>query len=109
MSSHDRLVLRSRALHRAVATKIRTHPRLIRKVEENLERWIGMERESGSVSLGLLEWRELLRTRPLEDILDLISQETEEADRLRHATPFSGILTEEERAEICRQYAASST
>ena len=109
MSTHDRLVLRSRALHRAVAAKIRARPRLMRKVEENLERWIRVERESGSVSVGLLEWKELLQTRPLGEILDLISQESEEADRMRHATPFCGVLTEEERAEICRQYAVPST
>src|SRR5881397_2316291 len=103
MSTHNQLVLRSRTFHRAVAKKLRANPSLMDKVVDNLERWIGAERESGSVSHGLLEWKMLLETRPFEEILRLILEETEEADRLRHATPFCGVLTEEERAEICRQ------
>jgi len=44
--------------------------------------------------------------RTVEEILELICAESEQADRLRHATPFCGILTQEERDAIYRRYAA---
>ncbi len=106
INPHQRLVLRSRALHRAISEKLRTRPQLLKMVRANLERWIAREAESGPPSPGLLEWRQILETRKFNEILDLLRDEGEEADRLRHATPFTGILTEPERKAIYRQYAS---
>lgn len=103
---HDRLVARSRALHRAVAEKIRSRPELMAVARQNLDRWIAQEEQHGQVSRGLLDWKRIFETHTTEQILNLLCEQSEEADRLRHATPFAGILTEEEREAIYRHYAA---
>src|ERR1041384_6664446 len=97
---HDLLVIRSRALHRAVAEKIRAHPALLAVAQQNVERWIAEEQKHGSVSRGLLEWQRILSTLSVDQILELLCAENEASDRLRHATPFCGILTEPEREAI---------
>jgi hypothetical protein len=102
---HIRLVERSRALHQAVAEKIRANPQLVQIARENLRRWLAEERLHGQPSKGLLEWEQILQDRSFDQILKLICDPGEEADRLRHATPFSGILTEAERENIYRHYA----
>ncbi|MBI4586540.1 MAG: hypothetical protein HY717_21225 [Planctomycetes bacterium] len=106
---HDLIVARSRALHRAVAKKIRSNPDLMMIVCDNLNRWLDQDRSMGVVSRGLLEWKEILESHKVEEILDLICEESETADRLRHATPFCGVLTEDERNSIFREYASSPT
>ena len=105
---HIRLVERSRALHQAVAEKIRANPQLIQIARDNLQRWLTEERTHGQASEGLLEWERILQDFSFDQILKLICDPGEEADRLRHATPFAGILTEAERENIYEQYAAIS-
>ena len=73
---------------------------------ENVEGWIAEEQKHGGVAQGLLEWQHILSTLSVEEILELLCEETEEADRLRHATPFCGIFTEPEREAIYQHYAA---
>lgn len=106
LKGHDLIVARSRALHRAVADKLRANPDLLHVVRANLERWIAEERRQGVVSSALLEWKARLEKESIEGILRLISTPSEDADRLRHATPFCGILTQEERDTIYKRYAS---
>ena len=93
-------------MHRAVAEKIQAHPDLMAVARQNLERWLAEEHQRGRVSPGLLEWKQILDTRPYREILNLLCEESDRADRLRHATPFCGVLTEQERAAIYERYAA---
>jgi hypothetical protein len=66
----------------------------------NPERW---ERQSASAS-ALQEWKEILRSEPLEQVLSLLEEDSERPDRLRQSSPFAGILSPEERMEIMRAY-----
>jgi hypothetical protein len=109
MNPHDLLTLRSRALHRAVAEKIRARPELVQAARDNLDRWIGQQQQQGPVSKGLLRWKQILDSQPVEEVLRLLCDESPESDRLRHATPFAGILTEAERAAILGDYATTPT
>lgn len=106
LRNHDLLVVRSRALHRAVADKIRADPELMVVAQENLVRWISEEQEYERVTPGMLEWKQIFDTHTVEEILDLLCEASEQADRLRHATPFCGILAEQEHAAIYQHYAA---
>lgn len=99
-SDHHRLDARSRALHAAVAARIRHDPSLIAIALANLERW---ERQSGP-DPALREWSEILHSQPLEQVLALLEEDSERADRLRQSSPFTGILSPEERMEILRAY-----
>src|SRR4051812_229075 len=82
---------RSRALHARIAEKLRTQPSLVSVAVDNLDRW---ERLRGPDS-ATDEWRALLDA-PLPDLLRLLTEESENADRLRQSSPFAGILSEEE-------------
>ena len=91
---------RSRALHAKIAEKLRAQPSLVSVAHDNLDRW---ERLRGREP-ALDEWRALLRTTPLPDLLRLLTEESENADRLRQSSPFAGVLTEQERTAVFQHY-----
>ena len=90
---------RSRALHTKIAEKLRAQPSLLSVAVENLDRWERLRGRDGAVG----EWRSLLDA-PLPDLLRLLTEESENAARLRQSSPFAGILTEEERSAVFRHY-----
>jgi hypothetical protein len=54
----------------------------------------------------LIEWQEILENWPLEKVLGLLTSFDEEARRLRQSSPFCGILSQEERLAIFKEYEA---
>jgi len=91
---------RSRALHGRIVEKLREQPSLVSVAVENLDLW---ERLRGG-DPALDEWRTLLDATPLPELLRLLTDESENADRLRQSSPFAGILTEQERTAVFRHY-----
>jgi hypothetical protein len=91
---------RSRALHAKIAEKLRRQPSLVAVAGDNLDRW---ERLRGR-DPALDEWRNLLKATPFPDLLRLLAEESENADRLRQSSPFAGILTEPERTAVFQHY-----
>lgn len=85
---HDR---RSLEAHRLIAEKLREDPGLLEKAKANLAR-----AKMVSESDALLEWEVVLRA-PLDMICAFLGSESETATRMRQSTPFTGILSEEER------------
>jgi hypothetical protein len=101
---HDRIDRRSLELHRLVAEKIRQQPGMMDFVREKLNRSLSESRLSESCKDALREWQTLLACRSTEEVLDIITEDSEEGQRLRHSTPFSGILSQPERMEVFRRY-----
>jgi hypothetical protein len=82
-------------LHRAVAEKLRKNPdTVLRIARNNLKKWL-QNNDSA-----LLEWRNILETKTPEEIIKIISQDTDEGQRLRSSSPFAGVLSETERERI---------
>lgn len=100
--THEWIDQRSLALERVVAAMIRTKPELLDRARNTLARWIA-QREP-EVPFALLEWREILNKSSLEEILDFITQDNEEARRLRQSSPFCGILPHDVRLAILKEY-----
>ena len=92
---------RSRALHLKIAYKLRNHPEFWTIPEQNLRRW---EEKMGGVPPAMYEWYRILRTASREEILSLLESPSEEAARLRSSSPFTGILSQDERAEIMKSF-----
>ena len=93
---HDRLERRSLALHRAMAAKLRERPELLGVAHDNLERWSRM----GSRSQPYWnQWREIL-TRPLDEILAIMTEDSPRMTDLRQSSPFAGVLEPKERWHI---------
>jgi hypothetical protein len=99
MRSHDWIDRRSLALHEAVAAKLQANPQLLNVARENLERWL-----NAAPRPPLIEWRHLLDTTPLPELLALLRATDERGARLRQSSPFAGVLTPEERQSILDRY-----
>jgi hypothetical protein len=97
--SHQWIEQRSLALHAAVAAKLETHPQLLDVARQNLERWLRR-----NPATDLREWRRILDSMPLPEVVALLRSPSEEAARLRQSSPFAGLLTTEERRTIMGAY-----
>ena len=83
-------------LHRAVAEKLRQDAKsVLQTARNNINRWLTKNESSA-----LLEWRRILETRTPEEIIKIISQDSDEGQRLRSSSPFAGVLSEAEREKI---------
>ena len=50
------------------------------------------------------EWLDLLESCRVEQVFELLVEDSENARRLRQSTPFAGILTQEERRRILEKH-----
>lgn len=83
-------------LHRAVAEKLRQDAKPVLQIaRNNLNRWLKKNENSA-----LLEWKKIFETRTPEEIIKIITQDTDEGQRLRSSSPFAGVLREAEREKI---------
>lgn len=99
-NDHCRLDQRSLAMHQAVAEKIRRDPAIIQHALSNLERW-----ETSAPGPWITEWRSLLEGNR-DDLLGVLVEQSERADRLRQSSPFAGVLSPMERRRIHESHAA---
>ena len=94
---HRRSELRSLAYHKAIAKKLKEHPKLWSIPLDNIQRW-----STGEHGLRdfYSEWLVIFKTSTKNHILSLIVKNDENATRLRSNSPFTGILSESERMQI---------
>lgn len=94
---------RSLALHRAIAARLLDEPEAVRaQARDALARMVA----AAPHPLPLLrEWQVLLE-RPVEALVAVLTDPDDWARELRHVTPFAGVLTAAERAEVYRAFAA---
>ena len=105
VSDHIRIEERSIALHRAIADRIRTNPRLMEKARENLQKYLDQAAQGNrTVPKSLIEWQDILTNRSREAVLELLVSPAESAGRLRQSSPFAGILTPRERWKTYEAY-----
>ena len=97
-SGHSLHDARSLALHTKIAWKISQNPVLLEKARENLAD-MRSRYEPDGVPLYIKEWERIL-TLPWERVAAFLIAVTEDAIRLRSSSPFTGILTQEERLRI---------
>ena len=96
-SDHQRLDARSLAMHCLVARKLLANPALIAQARSTLARWKALAAEP--VPSHFLEWGRILEGGPGE-IGAFLASMREDATRLRQSSPFTNLLTPEERARI---------
>ena len=92
--SHQWLDRANLEMCRAIAKKIRREPNLMRIPRANLRYW---ESRFGGLPQAHREWKEILERNPTRRVLELLTQDNDEGQRLRQSDPFIGILTEKER------------
>ncbi|MGH9845524.1 MAG: hypothetical protein ACREEM_42985 [Blastocatellia bacterium] len=96
--------------HKEVADRMRSNPDgIVEIARANLKRWLS-DYEAGSPDARCLEeWQELLETRIIPELIAIITENSDEGQRLRSSTPFTGILTFEEREEIHNRCTSTTT
>jgi hypothetical protein len=88
-------------LHRVVAEKMFVdETQVLQTARNNLARWLKSESFAGSERFALLEWQEILENFTPQEIRKIITQNTDEGQRLRSSSPFVGVLSETEREKI---------
>lgn len=102
-STHRIIEARSLAMHALIVRKIERDPRLLDVARRNVARWTA--RYGKSVPAWLEEWREILAW-PWPGIAALLTEQSENAVRLRQSTPFAGVLTLAERRRIYEAFRA---
>lgn len=86
-------------LARRIASGLPRHPEWLDVARANLDRWTAQNKNAPSLVRCYDEWREILM-RPLSEICTLLTAGTEEGQRLRHNSPFAGLLSPQEVWEI---------
>lgn len=102
--SHQWLDQRSLALHRLIVEKIRRDPDLFENVKITLTRWSKIVCANSQPYVK--EWQRLVDLG-MEACLAAAVEESEHADAMRQASPFCGILSNEERWEFFLDWAGA--
>jgi hypothetical protein len=86
----------SLALHAAVAEKLRQDPAVLARARAKLAEWLA---RGGRSSPLWQRWSEIL-DRPVDEVLALLTERSEDAAWLRKASPFAGALSPRERLAV---------
>jgi hypothetical protein len=91
---------RSLWLHRAVLGHLVTDPEgTLATALGNIGRWRSRHRPGGMTNQWLDRWEELLARGP-DPVAEALTSRSPEAIELRQNTPFTGVLTQSERAAV---------
>jgi hypothetical protein len=109
LGSHAFLDEFALAYHRAVADCLRAEPEgVLERAHRNLNRWMEGDAFGPGELASLEEWQRILVEADVNRLIEIITDISDEGQRLRSSSPFVGVLSPEERLEIlaaCEQRA----
>src|SRR5436309_6938851 len=86
--AHDDVSLE---MSRRVVARLREQPALLQIARDNLARWVCQNADAPALIRCYREWLAILE-RPLDDICQILCDDTAEGRRLRQNSPFVGVL-----------------
>jgi len=92
---------RSLAFGRAIAARIAVDPAAVTRARMTLSRWMATCAPASRSTL--LEWQAVL-DGPVEQVVAMLTSPDERATRLRQSNPFAGVLSNQERNAILREF-----
>jgi hypothetical protein len=99
------------AYHRAVAERLRAEPdAVLERARLTLSRWSEGDVFEAGEQASLEEWRVILGVTDVDRLIEIMTDTSDEGQRLRSSSPFVGALSPEERLEIlaaCEQRATA--
>jgi hypothetical protein len=101
MNMQKRSDERSIALHKEIVKKLRRNPNLWDIPKKNIIKWKKMR---DGLSPAFIEWEYILSRNTKEKIFSILEGNSEDSVRLRSSSPFTGILSENERKTIFEYY-----
>jgi hypothetical protein len=102
---HDRVSLE---MARRIAAGLPDHPEWLDLARTNLDNWTARNHDAPHLLRNYDEWRRLLEL-PIPEICALLTAETDHSRRLRHNSPFAGVLSPQEVWDIKRRLRDEST
>jgi hypothetical protein len=109
LGSHAFLDEFALAYHRVVAERLRAEPEaVLERARQNLNRWVEGDAFGAGEQASLEEWREILDDADVVRLIEIMTDTSDDGQRLRSSSPFVGALSPEERLEIlaaCEQRA----
>ncbi|WP_444997160.1 hypothetical protein [Aliikangiella sp. IMCC44359] len=94
--------LRSYAMHQKASEILLRSPERIEEIHQTLKHWSSMQ--DTQAQGWALKWMEMIDGLSIEDIAMLIIKKGEEMDFFRKSSPFSTLLSEEERLKIIKEF-----
>ena len=92
---------RSLALHAVIAARLAAQPtHTLARARATLQRM----RDANPAAHALLREWDVLLSRPLSALLPVLTDPGAWARELRHVTPFAGVLSPRERADVYREF-----
>lgn len=80
------------ARHREIAQMLDDAPCILETARTNAERWLASGNCDESESASVQEWLPLLSNDRLNKLRDVLTSCTENPIRMRHSSPFTGII-----------------
>ena len=109
LSSHAFLDEFAQAYHRVVAERLRAEPSaVLEHARRNIDRWAEGDAFRPGELASLDEWRLIIDEADVNRLVEVITDVSDEGQRLRSSSPFVGVISPEERPEIlaaCEQRA----
>jgi hypothetical protein len=93
MNRQVRSDIRSLMMHKLIAEKLKTNPQLWLIPQKNIDKWL----EAGVCEVTYREWKNIFFNSSQDEIIEIITSDTENSKRLRSSSPFTGILSIIER------------
>jgi hypothetical protein len=113
LGSHAFLDEFALSYHRAVAERLRAeYEAVLERARQNLNRRAEGDAFGAGERPSLEEWQRILGEADVNRLIDIMTDTSDEGQRLRSSSPFVGPLSPEERLEIlaaCEQRAARIT
>ncbi len=101
---HRQIDKRSLEMSQAVVRRVDEDPeRWIEHAKANIHRW---NKRNGERA-GRTEWLEILNNSTWPEIREILLAETDEGQRLRQNSPFTGVITQEEREKIYLRFSCT--
>jgi hypothetical protein len=101
LGSHAFLDEFALAYHRAVAERLRAEPEaVLERARRNLHRWAEGDAFGPGERASLEEWHLILGEADVDRLIEIMTNLSDEGQRMRSSSPFVGALSPEERLEI---------
>ena len=99
-SYQDRVSLATNTL---IAAQLPSRPEWLQLAKNDLARWKRLNADAPSLLRCYEEWEAILE-RPLPEVCNLLTAQTDNSQRLRTNSPFAGALTPQQVWEIKRRF-----
>jgi hypothetical protein len=96
---HELAERRSLAIHQAVTDRLRSDPNLVERAKARVASWLTSSSVAFVYAKTWQRWLEL----PLKELLERLTEDSEEARAMRQVSPFAGVIGPRERWAIWRQ------